>query len=69
MNSLDGSKYRAHLHWECLKNHGHKGAPRVTPMICGAVGERDQVILMCVRAPDIGNASYLRRLGVMEVRP
>ncbi len=60
---------RAPLHEECLKHHGHKGDPGVTPGTCGAVGERAQVILVWVRAPGVGNASHPRRLGGMRVRP
>jgi len=44
---------RAPLHEECPQHHGHKGDPGVTPGTCGAIGERDQVILMWVRAPGI----------------
>ena len=54
---------------ECSKHHGHKGDPGVTPGTCGTVGERAQVILEWVRAPDIGNASHPWKLGVMRVRP
>jgi hypothetical protein len=45
--------YRAPLHKECLQHHGHKGDPGVTPGICSAIGERDQVILMWMRAPGV----------------
>jgi hypothetical protein len=38
---------------ECPQHHGHKGDPGVTPGICGAIGERDQVILMWVTAPGV----------------
>ena len=38
-------------------------------MTCGAVGERAQVILMWVRAPDVGNASHPWRLRVTRVWP
>jgi hypothetical protein len=40
----------------------------VTPGTCGTVGERVQVILVWVRAPDVRNASHPRRLGVTKVR-
>jgi hypothetical protein len=53
----------------CLKHHGHKGDPRVTPGTCGAGGEKAQVILVWVRAPGVGNASHPRGLGVMRIRP
>jgi hypothetical protein len=42
-----------HLHEECPQYHGHKGDPGVTPGTCGAIGERFQVILMWVSAPDV----------------
>ena len=51
----------APLHEECLKHHGHKGDPGVTPGTCGAVGERAQVILVWVRAPGVGNTSHSHR--------
>ena len=60
---------RAPLHEECPKHRGHKGDPGVTPETCGAVGERAQVILVWVRAPDIRIASHLQTLGVTRVRP
>jgi hypothetical protein len=43
----------APLHEECPQHHGHKGDPEVTPRTCGAIGERDQVIMMWVRAPGV----------------
>jgi hypothetical protein len=46
-------KCRAPLHGECPQHHGHKGDPGVTHGTCGAIGERDQVILMWVRAPGV----------------
>ena len=60
---------RAPLHKECPQHHGHKEDPGVTPRICGAIGERAQVILVWVRAPSVGNAFHLQRLGVTQVRP
>ena len=53
---------------ECPKHHGHKGNSGVTPGTCGDVGEMAQVILVWVRALDVGNASHPRRLGVTMVR-
>jgi hypothetical protein len=53
----------------CLKHHGHKEDPAVTPGTCGAGGEKDQVILVWVRAPGVGNASHPQRLGVMREKP
>ena len=41
------------FHEKCPQHHGHKGDPRVTPGTCGAIGERDQMILMWVRAPGV----------------
>ena len=35
--------------------HGHKGDPIVAPMICCAIGERAQVILMWMRAMCVKN--------------
>ena len=43
--------------------------PSMTPGICGAVGERAQVILVWVKAPGIENASHSQRLRVTRVRP
>ena len=57
------------LHEECMKHHGHKGKPRVTPNTYGAVGERAQMILVWVMAPGVGIASYPRKLRVIRVRP
>ena len=42
---------RAPLLEECPQHHGHKGDLGVTPAICGAIGERAQVILVWVRSP------------------
>jgi hypothetical protein len=53
LNVLDQSICRAPLHEECPQHHGHKGDPGVTPGTCDAIGERDQVTLMWVRAPGI----------------
>jgi hypothetical protein len=62
--------YHAPLQKGCPKHHGHKGDPGVTPGTCGAGGEKAQVmILVWVRAPGVGNASYPQGLGVMRVRP
>jgi hypothetical protein len=47
------STCHAPLHEECPQHHGHKGDPGVTPGTCDAIGERDQVILMWVRAPGV----------------
>ena len=52
----------------CLKHHGHKGDPGVTPETSGTDGEKAQVILLWVQALGVGNASHLRGLGVMGVR-
>ena len=41
------------LHEEFMQHHGHKGDSGVTPGTCGAIGERDQVILMWVKAPGV----------------
>ena len=59
----------APLHEECLKHHGHKGDLGVTPVTCGANGERAQVMLVWMRAPGIRNACHPWRLGVTKVRP
>ena len=60
---------RTPLHEKCPKHHGHKGVPGVTPKTCGVMGERAQVMLVWMRALDVGNVSYPRRLGVTRVRP
>ena len=54
---------------ECPQYHGHLGDPEVTPETCGAIGEKAQVILVWMRAQDVGNASHPQRLGVTRVRP
>jgi hypothetical protein len=46
-----------------------QGDPGVTPETCGADGEKAQVILVWVKAPGVGNATHLRGLGIMKVRP
>jgi len=38
---------------ECLQHHLHKENPGVTPKICGAIGERAQMIVVWVRAQGI----------------
>jgi hypothetical protein len=60
---------RTPLHEGCLKQHGDKGGPGVTPRTCGVIGERAQMILVWVRAMSIENASHPRRLRVTRVRP
>ena len=57
------------LHEECLKHHGYKGDPGVTPGTCDDVGERACVILVWVRALSVRNASHWQRLGVTRERP
>ena len=37
---------------ECMQHHGHKGDPGVTSGTCGTIGEKAQVILVWVRAPE-----------------
>jgi hypothetical protein len=41
----------------------------VTPEICGAGGEKAQMILVWVRVPGIGNASHPRGLEVKREMP
>jgi hypothetical protein len=48
-----GRLHVVHLYEECPQHHGHKGGPGVTPETCGAIGKRDQVILMWVKAPGV----------------
>ena len=57
-----GGECRTPLLEECSQHHGHKGDPGVTPGTCGAIGERAQVILVCVRAP-----GRWERLPPMEI--
>jgi hypothetical protein len=64
-----GGPCRIYVYEEYLKHHGHKGDPGATPGTCGVVGERAQVILMWVRALDIGNVSHPKRLRATRVRP
>ena len=59
----------AHVHKECLQHHGHKGDPGVTPGTCGAIGEKDQLIIVWVMAPCVQNVFHPRRLGIMRVKP
>jgi hypothetical protein len=63
----EGIQCRAPLQKGCPKHQGHKGDPGVTPGTCDAGAEKAQVILVWVRAPGVGNASYPRRLGAMRV--
>ena len=61
--------YRAPLHEKCPKHHEHKGDPKVIPGTCGAIGKRAQIILVWMRAPDVGNTSHPRRLEGTRIRP
>ena len=54
---------------DCSQHHVHNRDPRVTSGICGAIGERAQMILVWVRAPRHGNASHPQELGVTRVKP
>ena len=54
---------------ESLRSARNTMGTRVTPGICGAIGERVQVILVWVRARGVGNAFHLWRLGVTRIRP
>jgi hypothetical protein len=54
------------FHEKCLKHYGHKEDPGVTPGTCGVFDEKAQVILMWVRAPNVGNIFHPRRLGVTK---
>jgi hypothetical protein len=38
--------YFAPFHEECPQQYGYKGNTKVTPGTCGAIGEKDQVILV-----------------------
>jgi hypothetical protein len=58
----------AHLHEECLKHHGHRKS-KITPGICGTVGERAQAIIMWVKALGIENTSHPQSSIVKKVRP
>ena len=62
-----GGKCHTPFHKECPRPHGPKGDPRVTPKICGTVGERGQVILVWVTPMCVGNVFHPRRQGVMRV--
>ena len=59
----------AHLSMRSPQHHGHKGDPRVTPKVCGAIDDRAQVIVMWMKSQGIENTSYPQKLGVMRVRP
>ena len=56
--SMKALSCRATLHKDYLKYHGHKGDPKLTPEICGAVGKKTHVIQVWVRSLGVGNASY-----------
>jgi hypothetical protein len=65
--------YRVHnshtpLHEECPKHHSHNGEPEVTLKICGAVGGRAKVSLMCVNVSGVEIAFYPQWLGITRVR-
>ena len=60
---------RAPLHEDYPQYHGYNGNPRVTWCTCGAIGERVQVILMCVWAIGVEFTSHLWTLTVMRVKP
>ena len=55
--------------WGSHETPWAQGDPGVTPMTCGAVGEKALVILVWVRALGVGNASHPWRLGGTRVRP
>ena len=60
---------RASFNEECPQHHGHKGDPKVISGTYGAVGEKAQVIILWLRAPNVGNTSYPWRLRVMRIMP
>ena len=61
--------YVTHLSMRSAQNTMGTRGPIVTPSLCGAVGERAQMILVWMRAPGVGKASYPWRLGVTRIRP
>jgi hypothetical protein len=67
--STSESQCYAPLHEECPKYHGHKEDLGMTLKICGASGEKAQMILVWVKVPSVGNASNTQRLGITRVNP
>ena len=61
--------YRIPLLEKVPQHHGHKGDPEVTSRACAAIGEKDQVILVWVKAPCVENPSHAWKLGVTRVKP
>lgn len=62
----------AQLHislWKVPETPWIQKDPRMIPIICGTIGEKAYVILVWLRALDIGNTSHPHKLGIMEVRP
>ena len=52
---------------ECQQHHRHKGDLEVTSEICDAIGEKAQVIIVWVRAPNVENA-FIMHLSIRSVR-
>jgi hypothetical protein len=54
-NEMPRSVHLCHapLHEECPQRNGHKGDPGMTPEICGASDEMDQVILVWMTTPGV----------------
>jgi hypothetical protein len=50
LTPFDGYKLCGPFREKCLKHHGRKGYPGVTPETYGDICEKAQVILMWVRA-------------------
>lgn len=59
-------EYNTPLHEESSQ-HGHMGDPRVIVRTCGTINEMAQVILLCVKTPNIGNAFNPRTLYEYKV--
>jgi hypothetical protein len=51
------------------KHHEHKGDLGVTPETYVTIGERAQMILVWVGAPNVGNAFQPQRIRVSRIRP
>ena len=67
---LKGSPRKCHvsLFEKCSQYHGYKENTRVISRTYRAIGQMDQMNLVCTRALSVGNAYYLQRLQIMKVK-
>lgn len=69
INTLDLGSLSRIPSWGVFATPWAQRGPGVTPMTCGAIGERAQMNRMWVRAPGVKNASHPQKLRVTRIRP